>query len=271
MALIEIKDLWFRYGKESPWILKEINVEVEEGEFLSIIGQNGCGKTTLVKHLNGLLKPTKGDVLIKGMNTRNVETYELAKVVGHVFQYPDSQIFADTIFNEVSFGPINLNFTPEEIERAVHTSLKKVNLHKPLDVRPDSLSTGEKERLAIADILATNPDILILDEPTTGQDYHTCESIMKIARELVDSGKTVILISHDMELVAEWSDRTLVMSDGRIVKDAPPQEVFTDFKLLETVEINPLQVSQVAKLLGMNETPITILDFIDSLERWLLE
>jgi len=267
--LVEIRDLWFRYGKESAWVLQGINLAIEEGELVSIIGQNGCGKTTLVKHVNGLLKPTKGDVLVKGFNTKNMETHELAKFVGHVFQYPDSQIFADTIFNEVSFGPRNLGFAPNEIEEAVSSSLRKVELQKDLDVRPDSLSIGEKERLAIADILAMKPDILILDEPTTGQDYFTCEAIMKICRELVDSGKTVMMISHDMDLVARWSDRVVVMSDGKIVADRTPAGVFTDFDLLESVEINPLQVSLLARMLGMENTPVSTDAMIESLMDWL--
>lgn len=267
--VVEIKDLWFRYEKESPWVLKSINLEIEKGESLAIIGQNGCGKTTLAKHLNALLKPTRGDVIVKSINTKNVETWELAKFVGHVFQYPESQIFADTIYNEVSFGPKNLGFSEEDVKNAVVSSLVRVDLHKNLDTRPDSLSTGEKGRLAIADVLAMMPEILILDEPTTGQDYRTCETIMKITKELVQTGKTVITISHDMELVAKWTDRVVVMADGRILKDGTPKEIFTDFELLQTVEIDPFQVSLLAKSLNFAEIPITVDDMAEVLVRWL--
>ena len=225
---VEIKDLWFRYEKNSPWILKGINVAMESGELVGIIGQNGCGKTTLAKHLNGLLKPIKGDVIVHGINTKKKETYELAKYVGYVFQFPDSQIFSKTLFDEVSFGPKNLGFTSEEIKKVVSSSLARVNLRVDLDKNPQSLSSGEKERLAIADILAMMPKILILDEPTSGQDYSTCEIIMKIARELANSGIAVLIISHDMDLVAQWCDRILVMSEGEILKDGFPEEIFTD-------------------------------------------
>ena len=269
--LITVKNVWFRYRKDSPWVLKGIDMKVHEGEFLGVIGQNGCGKTTLVKHFNGLLRPTKGDVLVKGLNTRDVETYELAKFVGHVFQYPDSQIFADTIFNEVSFGPRNLGFAHDKVEEAVRSSLERVDLQKDLNARPDSLSIGEKERLAVADIVAMNPDILILDEPTTGQDHLTCEAIMRIARELVRSGRTILLISHDMELVAEWSDRVMLMSNGQIVKDGTPKEIFSDLDLLEANEIVPLQVTSLAKSLGIAQIPITVEEMKRSLMKWLVE
>lgn len=266
--IIEIRDVWFRYEKELPWVLKGISIEIERGESVAIIGQNGCGKTTLVKHLNALLKPTKGDVIINGINTKETETWEVAKFVGHVFQYPDSQIFADTIFNEVSFGPKNLGFATNDIQKAVDSSLAKVKLQKSLDTRPESLSTGEKERLVVADILAMMPEILILDEPTTGQDYSTCTTIMEITKELVRSGKTVIIVSHDMELIAQWSDRVVVMSEGMIVKDGTPAEIFTDFRLLQSVEIDPFQVSSLARLLGMTEIPITVDAMAELLKKW---
>jgi energy-coupling factor transporter ATP-binding protein EcfA2 len=256
--VIEIRDLWFRYKKDLPWILKGINIGIRSGELIAIIGQNGCGKTTLVKHLNGLLKPTKGDVIIHGTNTRAKETYELAKLVGYVFQFPDSQIFSRTLFNEVSFGPKNLGFSPDAIKKAVDSSLERVHLRKDLSENPQKLSSGEKERLAIADILAMMPEIIIFDEPTSGQDYSTCEVIMKIARELASSGITVLIISHDMDLVAKWCDRILLMSEGRIVKDGFPEEIFTDFNLLGSVEIDPLQVSLLAKSFGFREIPITV-------------
>jgi energy-coupling factor transporter ATP-binding protein EcfA2 len=256
--VIEVRDLWFRYGKELPWILKGINIEIRSGELIAIIGQNGCGKTTLAKHMNGLLKPTRGDVIIRGENTRNRETYELARLVGYVFQFPDSQIFSKTLFDEVSFGPKNLGFSPDAIKKAVDSSLERVLLRKDLGENPQKLSSGEKERLAIADILAMMPEIIIFDEPTSGQDYSTCEVIMKIARDLASSGITVLIISHDMDLVAKWCDRILVMSEGRVLKDGFPEEIFTDFKLLGSVEIDPLQVSVLAKSLGFREIPITV-------------
>lgn len=265
--VIEIRDLWFRYEKSSPWVLKGINIEIGKGKLVSIIGQNGCGKTTLVKHLNGLLKPTKGDVIINGVNTKKTRTYELAKLVGYVFQFPDSQIFSKTIFDEVSFGPKNLGFALNETKKAVSSSLAKVNLQKNLDERPQSLSTGEKGRLAIADILAMMPEILIFDEPTTGQDHSTCKRIMEIAKKLAKSGKTVIVISHDMDLVAKWSDRVIVISEGKIMKDGTPTEVFTDFELLQNVGIDPLQVSLLAKLLNLQEIPITTNDMVRLLFR----
>lgn len=254
--IIRTDNLWFRYEKK--WVLKNINLEIFEKELVAIIGQNGCGKTTLVKHFNGLLKPSKGVVSVNGIDTRNASTAQLAKIIGYVFQYPDSQIFARSIFEEVSFGPKNLGLTREEIERAVHLSLERVNLRKNRNLPPFSLSTGEKERLAIADILAMSPKVLILDEPTSGQDYSTCENVMKIAREYVDAGNTVIIISHDMDLISEWSDRVLVMCEGRIVGDGRPKEIFSNFELLHSVDLCPPQVSLLAKSLNLKEIPVTV-------------
>jgi len=267
--IINIKNLWFKYEESSPWVLKDIDLTIRRGEWVSIIGQNGSGKTTLVKHINGLLKPVKGDVLINGTNTKKAETWELARSVGFVFQYPDSQIFANTIFNEVSFGPRNLGFSEEEIEQVVTSSLNQVGLHKNLDTKPGSLSTGEKRRLAIADVLAMKPDIIVLDEPTTGQDESTCENLMNIVKELARSGKTIITVTHDMELTAKWSDKVILMDLGKIIKNATPRDVFTDFELLKRIEIDPPQVALLSSILNLPRTPITIDDTVELLKMWI--
>jgi energy-coupling factor transport system ATP-binding protein len=257
MKIIEVKNLWFRYGSKE-WVLKNINLEIFTNELTAIVGRNGCGKTTLVKHFNGLLKPEKGIVKVNGIDTRNASTAELAKYVGYVFQYPDSQIFGRTLFEEISFGPQNLGFPKSQIRKIVLSALRKVKLNKSFNVSPSALSTGEKERLAIADILAMKPKVLIFDEPTIGQDYTTCQKIMKIAKSYVSKNTAVIIISHDMNLVGEWVDRVIVMHDGRIICNGKPREIFSKFDLLEKIGLSPPQVSLLAKSLGFEKIAINV-------------
>lgn len=257
--IIEAKNLWFSYYKD--WILKGINLKIYEGEVVSLIGPNGCGKTTLVKHFNGLLKPTKGRVLVKNIDTRSATTAQLAKIVGYVFQNPNHQIFSNTVFEEVAFGPRNLGL--ERIKERVESSLEAVDMLKLIDKPPFLLSMGEKERLAIASLLSMEPSVLILDEPTTGQDYTTCSKIIKIAKKLKEQGKTIVLISHDMEVIAECSDRVFLMQNGRIVKSGEPEKVFSDFKLLESLSLSPPQIVWIGRELALNPIPVSMENFLE--------
>jgi len=264
MKIIEVKNLWFKYG-EGEWVLKNINLEIFTNELVAIVGRNGCGKTTLVKHFNGLLKPKKGIVKVNGVDTRNTSTAELAKNVGYVFQYPDSQIFGRTLFEEVGFGPQNLGFPNYQIKKIVLSSLRKVKLNKNCKISPTTLSTGEKERLAIADILAIRPKVLIFDEPTIGQDYTTCQQIMKIARNYVNENTVVIFISHDMKLVGEWADRVIVMDEGKIICNDKPREIFSKFNLLKKIGLNSPQVSILAKSLGFKRIPLNVDEMVEEI------
>ncbi|MGC8850071.1 MAG: energy-coupling factor ABC transporter ATP-binding protein [Candidatus Bathyarchaeia archaeon] len=256
MKVVEVKGLWFRYDER--WILRGVDMEVSEGELVAIVGQNGCGKTTLVKHFNGLLKPVRGTVLIEGVDTREATTAQLARRVGYVFQDPSSQIFSNTIYDEVGFGPKNIGVPPMEIDGRVREALGKVGLTKPPETQPYSLSMGEKERLAIASVLSMNPKLLILDEPTTGQDYRTCRAIMRIAKEYAEKGGAVVMISHDMDLVCEWSSRVIVMHKGEIIEDGDPHEVYNNHELLQSIGLSPPQVSILARYLNIPGNPITI-------------
>ncbi|MEM5794385.1 MAG: ABC transporter ATP-binding protein [Candidatus Aenigmatarchaeota archaeon] len=257
MLAVRVKNLWFSYGEE--WVIKGVNLKIKQGELVSIIGPNGCGKTTLVKHFNGLLKPTKGKVFVKGIDTTQATTAELARIVGYVFQNPNNQIFLNTIFDEVAFGPRNLGL--QDVEELVFWSLKKLGLFKDTNKPPFLLSMGEKERLAIASLLAMKPEILILDEPTTGQDSNTCLKIVELMKELKEEGKTIILISHDMEIVAEHSDKVIAMKKGKIVKEGKPEKIFSNFKLLEELSLYPPQLFRVGKMLGLRKIPRSIEEF----------
>ncbi|MGC8962173.1 MAG: energy-coupling factor ABC transporter ATP-binding protein, partial [Candidatus Bathyarchaeia archaeon] len=206
----------------------------------------------------GLLKPVRGTVLIEGVDTREATTAQLARRVGYVFQDPSSQIFSNTIYDEVGFGPKNIGVPPMEIDGRVREALGKVGLTKPPETQPYSLSMGEKERLAIASVLSMNPKLLILDEPTTGQDYRTCRAIMRIAKEYAEKGGAVVMISHDMDLVCEWSSRVIVMHKGEIIEDGDPHEVYNNHELLQSIGLSPPQVSILARYLNIPGNPITI-------------
>ncbi|MCL4458930.1 MAG: energy-coupling factor ABC transporter ATP-binding protein [Chloroflexi bacterium] len=230
--------------------LRGIDLTIREGEFLAIIGQNGSGKTTLVKHFNGLLKPTKGDILVMSQNTGKRSTAELAKIVGYVFQNPDHQICNETVYKEVCFGPQNLGLSKAEIEGRIDKSLAEVGLVNKKEEHPFFLSKAERQRLAVASVLAMEPPILIIDEPTTGQDARQSREIMELVRHLRDTGRTIVVITHDMKLVAEYCQRTVVMANGRILLDGATRQVFSAIDTLKQAYIEPPQVTLLGQALG---------------------
>lgn len=268
-AILRVEDLWFAY-EGYDYVLKGVDLEIASGEFVGIIGCNGSGKTTLVKHFNGLLKPTKGAVYIDGVDTRKAMGAELARKVGYVFQNPNHQLFEDAVYDEVAFGPRNLGLSGRALNQSVERALKLVGLAGLERDAPYSLSAGAKERLAIASLLSMDPKILIFDEPTTGQDYTTCLRIMRTARKCCDEGKTVVVISHDMELVAQWAERSVVMSGGKIIADGAPCEVFSNFEILKRAGLYPPTVVEIAVKLGLNEIPVTVDDLVNLISERML-
>jgi len=251
MNAIEIFDLHFSYP-ECDEILKGVNLTVKKGQFLSLVGQNGSGKTTLAKHLNGLLRPTRGKVLILGEDTKKFSIAELSKKVGHLFQNPENQIFEEIVFNEIAFGPRNLQLPEDEIVARVDKVLKTTRLSKYRDAHPLSLSGGEKQRLALASVVVMEPEILVLDEPTTGLDLLSIQGILEIVKELHKRNVTVLLITHDMELVSELSERVVVMGNGQIIGDGTPKEIFANDELLARASLEPPQIMKFSKILGLN-------------------
>lgn len=250
MNSIDVENLHFTYP-ESKEIIKGVNLSVKKGEFLSLVGQNGSGKTTLAKHFNGLLRPSKGKVYILGEDAKNSSIAELSRKVGHLFQNPENQIFEETVFAEIAFGPKNLNLPDEEIETRVDKVLKTTRLSKYSDTHPLSLSGGEKQRLALASVVVMEPQILVLDEPTTGLDLLSIMGILEIVKELHKKNVTVILITHDMGLVSELSERVVVMGNGQIIGDGTPKEIFANDDLLERASLEPPQIMKFSKILGL--------------------
>ncbi len=243
--IIKVEDVHYWYPN-GVYALRGITLEIHKGEFIALLGQNGSGKTTLAKHLNGLLLPKKGRVLVEGVDTREVSPAKLSRIVGYVFQNPEHQIFARTIYEELAFGLRNLGFPEEEIEERVRHALEIVDLNKPLDANPHFLSMGEKHRLAIASVLAMNPKVIILDEPTTGLDYKRNKQLLEIVRRLHHQGRTIILITHDMAFAAEYSTRTIILHEGRILADGPTEEILAKPELLARSSLRPPQITMLA-------------------------
>ncbi|MBU7011044.1 MAG: ATP-binding cassette domain-containing protein [Theionarchaea archaeon] len=261
--IIEVKNLSFIYT-DTP-VLSDISFSIQKGEILALIGQNGSGKTTLVKHFNGLLRPLQGEILVDGEPVKGKSVAEMARKVGYVFQNPEHQIFADTVAEEVEFGLKNLEVPELERKLRVTQVLKQTDLYRYRDTHPTSLSGGEKQRLAIASVLVMNPDILILDEPTTGLDLKSSISIINLVKELHDQDHTVILVTHDMKLVAEMARRIIILRQGKIVAQGPPRQIFSDSTLLQENFLEEPQITRLSQMMGYG-TCLTVSELLEAVE-----
>jgi energy-coupling factor transport system ATP-binding protein len=247
---IQISDLVFRYAPGAPEVLRGVNLHIQRGEFVALIGQNGAGKTTLAKHFNGLLKPTSGSVQVMGRDTRAAPVADMARGVGYVYQNPDHQIFAQRVRAETAFGPRNLGLSPAEVERRVDEALALVGLQEHADDFAFSLGRGQRQKLAVASVLAMEPQILVVDEPTTGLDQAGARGILDLLSRWNAEGRTIVAITHDMTLVAERIPRTVVVNDGRILADGPTREVLSNATLLQAAYLRPPQVTRIAQRLA---------------------
>jgi energy-coupling factor transporter ATP-binding protein EcfA2 len=248
-TVLKTEGLYHRYPTRDDYALSDVNLSIQRGEFLALIGQNGSGKTTLIKHFNGLLKPTEGRVLVEGRETTDLPTSELAKSVGYVFQNPDHQIFAEKVRDEIIFGPRNLGFSQERIEVVTQQVLADMDLAGTEEDMPFQLSRGQRQRLAVASVLAMEPSILIIDEPTTGQDWKQSLTLMQLVEGLNNKGHTCIVTTHNMNLVSLFSRRVVVMWRGKILLDGPTQDVFREVELLARAGIKPPEVYEVTRTL----------------------
>ena len=249
--ILEIKNVSFEYSNAdeenvSYTAVKNLSLNIERGSFTVILGHNGSGKSTLAKMLNGLNKPTFGDILVDGINTKDEETeIEVKRRVGMVFQNPDNQLIASIVEEDVAFGPKNLGLEPSVIRERVKNALKAVGMEEYANSTPHRLSGGQKQRIAIAGIIAMEPECLVLDEPTAMLDPKGRREIISTLHKLnKEKDITVILITHYME-EAENADRVLVMNDGEIIKDATPKEVFMDVELLKSVGLDVPQTTEL--------------------------
>ena len=263
--MIEVEDVYFTYpnGVEA---LKGISLKIKNGEFVAIMGQNGAGKTTLVKHFNGLLKPTKGKVLVDGVETTKVSVATLARKVGFVFQNPDTQLFSETVEDEVAFALKNFGFKENVIKKRVSWALNLLGLTQYRKTSPFMLSGGERKRVALASVLAWNPKILILDEPTIGQDYQQKEKLRQFILQLKAQRKTIIIVTHDVEFVAECNPRVILMREGKIVADGKAREILTTPEILNQASIVPPQIAQIFLQLSDLSFPKNVIEIYEARE-----
>lgn len=240
--------------------LRDINLVIPDGQFIGLIGHTGSGKSTLVQHLNGLLKPTDGSIYFNGedIHAQDYDKKKLRSKVGLVFQYPEHQLFEIDVFSDVCFGPRNLGLSKQETELRAYAALKQVGLEDEYFYQsPFDLSGGQKRRVAIAGVLAMKPDILVLDEPTAGLDPKGRDEILdQIAKLKAETGITVILVSHSMEDVAKYVERIIVMNQGAVMFDDVPREVFQHYKELEEVGLAAPQVTYIMQALHESGIPV---------------
>ena len=244
--------------------LQDVSLRIPPGESLAIVGQNGAGKTTLVKHFNGLLQPGSGRVLVGDWDTRRRSVAGLAAVVGYAFQNPDDQLFATTIWGEVIFGPKNLGWPEERIDRMAKAALEVVGLSHAAQVHPYDLPIGQRRLIALAAVLSMDTPVLILDEPTTGLDHAGSELVGQIVEDLKLQGKTVITVTHDIDFCAEHFARVLVMAGGRLLLDGPASQVLVQDAVLAQSYVDPPQLVRLARRLGMENIPLNATEFLDA-------
>jgi len=269
-VIVEAENVTFFYPKTETPALKDINVKVYHGEFVAIIGQNGSGKTTLVKHFNGLLRPTKGTVRVKGEDAADIPTWRLSERVGYVFQNPDLQLFNTSVRNEIAFGPKSLKYPKEKIDAIVADTASRLKIDHLLNESPGTLDKGGRQRTAIAAVLALNPDVVVVDEPTTGQDPAMSRQIMNTAKQLNESGKTIITITHNMELASEYARRVIVMWNGEILIDGPVREVFRNSQALRQSYLRAPQVTRLAQALqgeGFSIDALSVEEMFEQVEQ----
>jgi len=254
---IKLKHVTHIYNPETPFekeALSDINLEVSKGEFVGLIGHTGSGKSTLIQHLNGLIKPTSGIVCINGkdIHSKEVKLKDIRQKVGLVFQYPEYQLFEMTLYKDVAFGPKNMGLPDEEIDKRVRDALAMVSIGEEMfEKSPFELSGGQKRRVAIAGVLAMNPEILILDEPTAGLDPKGRQEILgQISSMHSKLGITIILVSHSMEDVARYVERLVVMKKGGIALDGKPRDVFNHMEELESMGLAAPQIRYIMKALA---------------------
>ncbi len=243
--------------------VEDIDLEIKSGENVAIVGQNGAGKTTAVKMMNGLFRPTKGEIRVGDMNTKDYTTAKISRMVGYVFQNPDDQIFHSTIESEVRFGPKTLKLDLEEENRRVEEALKLTGMDIYREENPYNLPLSIRKFVTIAAVIAMGTDILIFDEPTAGQDVVGNQRLSEILKYLHEKGKTVITISHDMEFVAENFNRVIVMAKKKIIRSGTPREIFWDFETLEYAMLKQPYVSRVCRMLGIQDN---IIDMDEAIE-----
>ena len=255
-----IRDLRFVYPPpKQVEAIKRITLEIKEGEFVAIIGHNGSGKSTLSKLISGFVEPTEGSVQIGGIEVKEIDPMVRPTVVGYVFQNPDHQVFKESVWEDVAFGLENLGLPPDVVEKETSAVLERLDLTQYAAVHPFRLGKGNRQRVAVAGILVMNPKILLVDEPTTGQDPERARGIMRLITELNREKRiTVIAITHDMDLVIEFAERVIAMGKGEVLLDGKPADVFSKQDILAQTFIAPPQIVRLGAALGLDPLPLDV-------------
>ena len=264
--MLKVNNVSYSYD-DGTQALKNVNLEVKKGEMVSLLGKNGAGKSTLFLHFNGIIKADSGEILIDGepLKYDKQSLMKFRQKLGIVFQNPDDQLFAPTVEEDVAFGPLNLGLSQEETQKRVTEALKKVDMDGFERKAPHHLSGGQKKRVAIAGILAMQPEIMVLDEPTSGLDPKGSSDILKLLYKLNEEGMTIIISTHDVDLVPIYSSKVYVISSGEIIKSGTPKEVFGDIELVRNANLRLPRVAHLFEILDKEdgfeiegEYPLTI-------------
>lgn len=266
--LIHVDDISFNYAHSGP-ALQDISFEIVAGEHVALTGHNGSGKSTLVKHLNGLLKPSSGKVWIDGKDTTDSKTSQLAGQVALLFQNPDDQICKRTVWDEVIFGPKNLGYPRKRIESLANEALALFNLTAMKDQNPHDFGYSERKRIAMASVIAMDTPVLVFDEPTAGLDPYEISLLISTLKKLQSDNKTVIVISHDMDFVAENIGRVISLTQGRKAFDGSAQDLFSKQALMTDCGLCQPQVVQLSHACHMQSTPLSPQEYILELEKQL--
>lgn len=264
MNEIRLENIRYQYP-DGDLVLDGVSINIHSGENIAIIGENGAGKSTTAKLMNGLLKPDSGAVFIDDKNTKDHTTAQISRIVGYVFQNPDDQIFHATVKEEVSYGPKSKKLSKDEVERRVKEALQLTGMEEYQNENPMNLPLSLRRFVTIASVIAMDTEVLIFDEPTAGQDLRGNERLKYILKTLHEKGKTLITISHDMDFVANTIDRIIVMANKKVVTTGTPKEVFWNLEALEVAHLSQPYVSRVCKALGVKGNVVTISEAIDKL------
>lgn len=251
--------------------LSGVNFEANSGDKVAVLGPNGSGKTTLFYHFNGIIKPTGGEVKVFGENITKENLDEVRRRIGLVFQDADSQLFAPTVYEDIAFGPRNLGFAQEEIRSRVREVMRRFDIEDLAQKNPANLSGGQKKRVAIAGVVAMQPEVLVLDEPTSGMDAGGVDETLEILEELNNEGKTLIISTHDSDLAATWADKVYILNEGKVFKSGVPRHIFADEKVISEAKLKQPLIVQTyrefrARGISKGEVPLSVLDFLDSVE-----
>lgn len=272
MHIIDVRELTYSYHSGNSLALDRVNLRIERGERLGLLGANGSGKSTLIKHLNGILLPKSGEVLVKGEPITRKNLRDIRRTVGVVYQNPDDQVFLPTVRQDVAFGPINLGLREDVVEHRVKTALKNVGLNGFGERAPHHLSWGEKKLVAIAGVLAMEPEVMVLDEPAAGLDPEGKQRILRLIYRLNKQlGITIVIATHDVDMVPVFADRIAVLSHGRKIADASPTEIFSDPELLRESHLHLPIVTRLLQSLQDEGVPVRTKLTVEGAKKELLK